>query len=152
MCTSIYFTVACHVVCEDPEEPRGQQEQRAEVEPAVDEALIVFKLSDSSYGEDGNIVLEDVRITPSTYEALYLLIGLIDRRVGYFPLDTLFWVDSQTFAVSEGKLEVADADKELLATVREFFFEDPEFLANLAWPREIGRLPLHEREDHESSS
>lgn len=145
MRANIYFSVAGHIACGGLTEPIDRQ---GETEPPMEEVIIKWELSDSSYDEDGNIIMEDDRITPTTFQYLYLMIGLPDQKVGYYPLH---WfavslepkenkLEPQTLAITNGRIVIVDPDKFLLTIAREFFFEDPEFLANLPWPQEFGRL------------
>lgn len=83
MRANIYFSVASHIACGGLTEPIDRQ---GETEPPMEEVIIEWELSDSSYDEDSNIIMEDDRITPTTFQYLYLMIGLPDQKVGYYPL------------------------------------------------------------------
>ena len=83
---------------------------------------------------DGNIAIEDERITPTTFQALYLMADFGPGRVAYVPVDYLLvyavsvapeedeW-ETPILAVTEGALLILDPNKDLLATALELLLE-----------------------------
>ena len=87
-----------------------------------------------SYDVDGNILIEDERITPTTFQALYLKADFGPDRVVYMPVDYLLmfavslaleedeW-ETPVLAITEGTLLILDPNKDLLATAMELLLE-----------------------------
>ena len=86
------------VACEGPAGPMGPvgpQGPQGEIGPPREGVIIERQLSRSLYDADGNIFIEDDRITPATFQALYLKAAFPDLgpdAVAYMPLDYLISV------------------------------------------------------------
>lgn len=90
---------------------------------------------------DGIIAIEDERITPTTFQSLYLMADFGPDRVAYMPVDYLLvfavslaleedeW-ETPILAITEGRLLIADPNKDLLETVQELLLNGVE--VNLA--------------------
>ncbi len=130
------------VACEGPVGPMGPagpqgeigpQGPQGETGPPREGVIIEWSLSNSSYDEDGSILIEDDRITPTTFQALYLT-DFGPDQVAYMPLDYLIvfvvslapeedeW-ETPILAIAEGMLVIVDPNKDLLATALESFLE-----------------------------
>ena len=101
------------------------------------------QLSSSLYDEDGNIIIEDARIKPMTFQGIYLKEALPDlgpNVLTYMELSysTLRVVPISTeedviveedeletpfLVITEGMLVITDPDRELLAVPLESFFD-----------------------------
>ncbi len=125
------------VACEGPAGPMGPagpQGPQGEIGPPREGIIIEWKLSISSYDEDGNIFIEDDRITPTTFRALYLKADLGPDQVAYIPLDYLIvfavslapeteeW-ETPILGITEGMLLIVDPNRDLLAAAIESFFD-----------------------------
>ena len=128
------------VACEGPAGPMGPQGEtgpRGEIGPPREGIIIEQRLSRSLYDEDGNILIEDDRITPTTFQALYLKAAfpnLGPDAVAYMPLDYLIVyavslipeeneLETPVLVVAEGFLLIIDSNRDLLATAIESFFD-----------------------------
>ena len=91
--------------------PRGPQGLPAEG------ILIEIHFSASTYDESGFITIQDSRITPKTFRALYLKVDKGDQLVVYLPLDYLsvaVELETPALAVFEGVLVITDPNQDLL--------------------------------------
>ena len=128
------------VACEGPAGPMGPQGEtgpRGEIGPPRAGIIIEQRLSRSLYDEDGNILIEDDRITPTTFQALYLKAAfpnLGPDAVAYMPLDYLIVsavslipeeneLETPVLVVAEGMLLIMDPNRDLLAAAIESFFD-----------------------------
>ena len=80
------------VACEGPAGPMGPQGSHGATGPPREGIVIERQLSNALYDEAGTIFIEDDRITPMTFQALYLklraaLPDLGPDVVAYMPLD-----------------------------------------------------------------
>ena len=128
------------VACEGPAGPMGPQGEvgpQGEIGPPREGIIIERQLSRSLYDADGNIVIEDGRITPTTFQALYLKAAFPDLgpdAVAYMPLDYLIVyavslvpeeneLETPLLVVAEGFLLIVDSNRDLLAVAVESFFD-----------------------------
>ena len=128
------------VACEGPAGPMGPQGEtgpRGEIGPPRAGIIIEQRLSRSLYDEDGNIFIEDDRITPTTFQALYLKAAfpnLGPDAVAYVPLDYLIVsavsiipeeneLETPVLVVAEGFLLIIDSNRDLLAAAIASFFD-----------------------------
>ena len=117
-----------------PQGETGPQGPQGEMGPSREGIIIEWKLSNSSYDVDGNIAIEDERITPTTFQALFLKVEFSPDRVAYMPVDYLLvfavslaleedeW-ETPILAITEGTLLILDPNKDLLATALELLLE-----------------------------
>ena len=117
--------------------PQGQIGPRGETGPPREGVIIEQRLSSSLYDEDGNIFIVDDRITPTTFQALYLKAAfpnLGPDAVAYMPLDYLIVyavslipeeneLETPLLVVAEGFLLIVDSNRDLLAVAIESFFD-----------------------------
>ena len=122
------------VACEGPAGPMGPQ---GEIGPPSEGIIIERQLSRSLYDDDGDILIEDDRITPTTFQALYLKTAFPDLgsdAVVYVPLDYLIIsavsiipeeneLETPALVVAEGFLLIIDSNRDLLAIARGAFFD-----------------------------
>ena len=120
-----------------PQGPQGEIGPRGETGPPREGVVIERQLSRSLYDEDGNIFIEDDRITPTTFQALYLKAGfpnLGSDAVVYMPLDYLLVyavsivpeeneLETPLLVVAEGFLLIIDSNRDLLSVAVESFFD-----------------------------
>ena len=128
------------VACEGPAGPMGPagpQGPQGEIGPPKEGVIIERQLSRSLYDEDGNIFIEDNRITPTTFQALYLKAAfpnLGSDAVAYMPLDYLIVyavslipkeneLETPLLVVADGMLLILDPNRDLLAVAVESLFE-----------------------------
>ena len=128
------------VACEGPAGPMGPagpQGPQGETGPPKEGIIIERQLSRSLYDADGNIFIEDDRITPTTFQALYLKAAfpnLGSDAVAYMPLDYLIVyavslipeeneLETPLLVVAEGMLLILDPNRDLLAVALESLFE-----------------------------
>ena len=128
------------VACEGPAGPMGPagpQGPQGEIGPPKEGVIIERQLSRSLYDEDGNIFIEDNRITPTTFQALYLKAAFPDLgpdAVAYMPLDYLIVyavslipeeneLETPLLVVAEGMLLILDPNRDLLAVALGALFE-----------------------------
>ncbi len=131
------------VACEGPAGPMGPAGPQGEVGPQGEtgpprEGVIIERqLSRSLYDVDGNIFIEDDRITPTTFQALYLKAAfpnLGPDAVAYMPLDYLIVyavslipeeneLETPLLVVTEGMLLIVDPNRDLLAVALGALFE-----------------------------
>jgi len=128
------------VACEGPAGPMGPvgpQGPQGEIGPPREGIIIEQRLSRSLYDEDGNILIEDDRITPTTFQALYLKAAfpnLGPDAVAYIPLDYLLVfavsivpeedeLETPILVVADGFLLIIDSNRDLLAAAIESFFD-----------------------------
>ena len=128
------------VACEGPAGPMGPvgpQGPQGETGPPKEGIIIEQRLSRSLYDEDGNIFIEDDRITPTTFQALYLKAAfpnLGPDAVAYVPLDYLIVsavsiipeeneLETPVLVVAEGFLLIIDSNRDLLAAAIASFFD-----------------------------
>ena len=144
MLTRFYFFVAILafglVACEGPAGPMGPQGEvgpQGEIGPPREGIIIERQLSRSLYDADGNIVIEDGRITPTTFQALYLKAAfpsLGPDAVAYIPLDYLLVfavsivpeedeLETPILTIIEGMLLITDPNRDLLAVALGSFFD-----------------------------
>lgn len=114
--------------------PRGPQGENA---PPRQGTIIERRLSNALYDADGIITIEDDRITPTTFQALYLKVNLGIADVdAYMPIDHLLinlstYVPSEAAQVAEdvplpllwileGGLLILDSNQILLLAAEEF--------------------------------
>ena len=114
-----------------PAGPQGEVGLRGEAGPPREGVIIERQLLLSLYDEDGYIFIEDNRITPITFRAIYLKVVPYGSDVArYIPLDYAF--PGYTVFIAEGMLWISDPDKDFLdAVVAGFFFEADSSLAIL---------------------
>ena len=119
-----------------PQGPQGETGPRGEIGPPREGIIIEQRLSRSLYDEDGNIFIEDDRITPTTFQALYLKAAfpnLGPDAVAYVPLDYLIVsavsiipeeneLETPVLVVAEGFLLIIDSNRDLLAAAIASFF------------------------------
>ena len=118
------------VACEGPAGPmgpQGPQGLQGEIGPPREGIIIEQRLSRSLYDEDGKILIEDNRITPTTFQALYLKAAfpnLGPDAVAYVPLDYLIVsavsiipeeneLETPVLVVAEGFLLIIDSNRDL---------------------------------------
>lgn len=131
----LFALVALSLVsCEGPAGPVGPVGPQGEPGPPREGTIIEWKLSNSSYDREGNILIEDERITPTSFQALYLKANFGTNRVAYIPIEYLIvfavslapeedeW-ETPVLALTEGALLILDPNQDLLATAREFLLE-----------------------------
>lgn len=127
------------VACEGPAGPMGPQGPQGATGPPREGIVIERQLSNALYDEDGTIFIEDDRITPTTFQALYLkfkaaLPDLGPDVVAYMPLDYLLVsavsfapeeneLETPVLAISEGMLTIVDPNRILLGLAVESFFD-----------------------------
>ena len=128
------------VACEGPAGPMGPQGEtgpRGEIGPPRAGIIIERQLSRSFYDEDGNIVIEDARITPTTFQALYLKAAFPDLgsdAVAYMPLDYLIVyavslipeeneLETPLLVIVDGMLLILDPNRDLLAVALGALFD-----------------------------
>ncbi len=128
------------VACEGPAGPMGPagpQGPQGETGPPRGGIIIERQLSRSLYDEDGDIFIEDERITPTTFQALYLktaLTHLGPDAVAYMPLDYLIIsavsiipeqdeLETPFLVVGEGSLLIVDSNRVLLSIAIESLFD-----------------------------
>ena len=128
------------VACEGPAGPmgpQGPQGPQGKIGPPREGIIIEQRLSRSLYDEDGNIFIEDDRITPTTFQALYLKAAfpnLGPDAVAYIPLDYLLVyavslvpeeneLETPVLVVADGFLLIIDSNRDLLAAAIESFFD-----------------------------
>ena len=128
------------VACEGPAGPMGPagpQGLQGETRPPKEGIIIERQLSRSLYDEDGNIFIEDDRIMPTTFQALYLKAAFPDLgpdAVAYMPLDYLIVyavslipeeneLETPLLVVAEGMLLILDPNRDLLAVAVESLFD-----------------------------
>ena len=128
------------VACEGPAGPMGPvgpQGPQGETGPPREGIIIEQRLSRSLYDEDGNIIIEDDRITPTTFQALYLKAAFPDLgpdAVAYMPLDYLIVyavslvpeeneLETPLLVVAEGMCLIMDPNRDLLAVALESLFD-----------------------------
>ena len=103
-----------------PEGPAGPQGLPAEG------ILIEIHFSASTYDESGQVItIQDSRITPKTFRALYLKVDYGEGHIAYVPLDYLLVysvsvvpeeleLETPVLAVFEGVLVITDPNQDLL--------------------------------------
>ena len=131
------------VACEGPAGPMGPAGPQGEIGPQGEtgpprEGIIIEqRLSRSLYDADGNIIIEDDRITPTTFQALYLKAAFPDLgpdAVAYMPLDYLIVyavslvpeeneLETPLLVVAEGMFLIMDPNRDLLAVALESLFD-----------------------------
>ena len=87
-----------------------------ESELPVERVLIEQSISDSSYDAEGRITIRDERITPTTFEILYLKVTS-SSGVEYVPVELESEESEREAAmlfISEGVLFISDPDRTLL--------------------------------------
>lgn len=130
-----------------PQGPRGENGQRGPQGPRGENApprqgtIIERRLSNSLYDADNTIVIEDDRITPTTFQALYLKFN-IDLGFGTADVDAYMSIDyllvglstyipaeatllAEQFPlplllIAEGELAILDSNKILLLAAETF--------------------------------
>ena len=120
------------VSCEGPEGqvgPRGPMGPEGPAGPQglpAEGILIEIHLSASTYDESGEVIaIQDSRITPKTFRALYLKVDFGAGEVAYVPLDYLLVfsvslvpealeLETPVLAVLEGLLVITDPNQDLL--------------------------------------
>ena len=113
--------------CEGPMGPagptgsQGPQGDQGPPGPRRDEVAIELAFSGSSYNEDNQILIEDSRITPTSFRLVYIK-GMLTGVEIYVPLDYL----SLNFNVvlSEGVLVLTDPDLVILDLAQRVFADD----------------------------
>ena len=105
--------------------------------PPKEGIIIEQRLSSSLYDADGNIFIVDDRITPTTFQALYLkaaFLNLGPDAAAYMPLDYLIVyavslvpeeneLETPLLVVTEGMLLIVDPNRDLLAVALGSFFD-----------------------------
>ena len=109
----------------------------------LEEIITERQLSPSLYDEDGNIIIEDARIKPMTFQGIYLKEALPDLGPNVLtymklPYSTLRVVPISTeedviveedeletplLVITEGMLVITDPDREFLTVPLESFFD-----------------------------
>ena len=111
----------------------GEIGPQGETGPPREGVIIERQLSRSLYDADGNIFIEDDRITPTTFQALYLkttFLNLGSDAVAYIPLDYLIVfvvplvpqeaeLETPLLAIVEGGLAIVDPNRVLLTAALE---------------------------------
>lgn len=117
--------------------PQGEIGPRGQTGPSREGVIIERQLSRSLYDENGSIFIEDDRITPTTFQALYLKTSFPDLgpdAVAYIPLDYLLVfavsivpeedeLETPIVTIIEGMLWIADPNRDLLAVALESYFD-----------------------------
>ena len=134
------------IACEGPAGPmgpagpqgaQGEIGPQGETGPPREGIIIERQLSRSLYDADGNIFIEDDRITPTTFQALYLKAAFPDLgpdAVAYVPLDYLLVsavsivpeeneLETPVLFIVEGLLLIIDPNRDLLAAAIESLFD-----------------------------
>ena len=123
------------VACEGPAGPMGPPGEtgpQGEIGPPREGIIIERRLSRSLYNEDSNILIQDDRITPTTFQALYLKTTFTDLGPGavvYIPLDYLIVsevsivpevneLETPVLLLAEGFLLILDSNRTLLDSNR----------------------------------
>ena len=86
------------------------------IESSAERVLIAHSISDSSYDAEGRITIRDERITPKTFEILYLKVTS-SSGVEYVPVELESEESEREAAmlfISEGVLFISDPDRTLL--------------------------------------
>lgn len=116
--------------------PRGEAGPQGEMGPPGEGTLIERRLTAFLYDEDGFILIEDDRITPASFRALYLKATDLDSEIElYMPLDYLLVSDvsivpeseeleTPVLAVVEGALLIQDRYGDLLRVALESFLDE----------------------------
>ena len=114
------------IACEGKAGPIGPAGPQGETGPPKEGVIIERQLSSYLYDEDGTISIEDDRITPTTFQTIYLKIASLPPNLNkavYAPLDYLLVsaladeleTPSFTILITEGMLLIADPNRDLLA-------------------------------------
>ena len=120
-----------------PQGPQGEIGSQGEIGPPREGVIIERQLSRSIYDEGGNIFIEDDRITPTTFQALYLKTAFPDLgpdAVAYIPLDYLLVfavsivpeedeLETPIVTIIEGMLWITDPNRDLIAVALESYFD-----------------------------
>ena len=112
----------------------GAQGEQGPPGPLTEGTLIEHQLSMSAYDETGTITVEDSRITPTTFRALYLKLNLGDGQVAYVPLDYLLMygvsvlpeeleTETPILIVADGVLLIGDPEGQLFGAALVTFLE-----------------------------
>lgn len=118
------------LACEGPEGPTGPAGPEGPAGPSgapAEGILIEHHLSASAYTEDSHIIIRDSRITPKTFQALYLKVEYTSGSVAYFTPNLVYAVtdeDPPVVRVLEGRLHIQDPEEALLDLARLFLEHD----------------------------
>ncbi|MCY3737637.1 MAG: hypothetical protein OXG13_14615 [Gemmatimonadaceae bacterium] len=115
--------------------PRGESGPPGEMGPPGEGIVIERRLTASLYDEDGYILIEDDRITPTSFRALYLKATDQESDLSlYMPLDYLLVsavsivpeaqeLETPVLAVGEGALLIQDRNGDLLTVALASFLD-----------------------------
>ncbi len=115
--------------------PQGEAGPRGEMGPPGEGIVIERRLTASLYDEDGYILIEDDRITPTSFRALYLKATDQESDLSlYMPLDYLLVsavsivpeaqeLETPILAVAEGALLIQDRNGDLLTVALASFLD-----------------------------
>ena len=114
--------------------PQGEAGPRGEPGPPAEGVIIDWRLAGSSYDLDGNINIEDDRITPTTFRVLYLKAEFGSDIVAYVPLDYMLVsevsivsemeeLETPVLFIAEGRLLIVDPNRVLLRVALESSLE-----------------------------
>lgn len=113
--------------CEGPMGPagptgsQGPQGDQGPPGPRRDEVAIELAFSGSSYNEDNQILIEDSRITPTSFRLVYIK-GMLTGVEIYVPLDYLSF--NFNVVLSDGALVLTDPDLVILDLAQRVFADD----------------------------
>ena len=104
-----------------PTGPQGPPGNQGPPGPQRDEVAIELAFSRSSYNEDNQIIIEDSRITPTSFRLVYIK-GMLSGVEIYVPLDYL----AQNFSVvlSNGVLVLTDPGLVILDLAQRVFADN----------------------------
>ena len=104
-----------------PTGPQGPPGDQGPPGPRRDEVAIELAFSTSSYNEDNQILIEDSRITPTSFRLVYIK-GILSGAEIYVPLDYL----AQNFGIvlSNGVLVLTDPSLVILDLAQRVFADN----------------------------
>ena len=104
-----------------PTGPQGPPGDQGPPGPRRDEVAIELAFSTSSYNEDNQILIEDSRITPTSFRLVYIK-GMLSGAEIYVPLDYL----AQNFGIvlSNGVLVLTDPGLVILDLAQRVFADN----------------------------
>lgn len=104
-----------------PTGPQGPPGDQGPPGPRRDEVAIELAFSTSSYNEDNQILIEDSRITPTSFRLVYIK-GILSGAEIYVPLDYL----AQNFGIvlSNGVLVLTDPGLVILDLAQRVFADN----------------------------
>ena len=104
-----------------PTGPQGPQGDQGPPGPRRDEVAIELAFSISSYNEDNQILIEDSRITPTSFRLVYIK-GMLSGVEIYVPIDYIFF--NFNVVLSDGALVLTDPDLVILDLAQRIFADN----------------------------